>query len=78
MFSCTQCHHEQLKWSGQCPQCGQWNTLEEKEEIKITGKQKIAGKKSHITPLQPRSTSYNRMSVESAELAAVLGGGLVP
>lgn len=45
MFSCTHCHHTQLKWSGQCPHCGQWNTLHEQEEIKIAGKQKVTGKK---------------------------------
>lgn len=77
MFSCTHCHHTQLKWSGQCPHCGQWNTLHEQEEIKIAGKQKVTGKKWNIVPLQPRSTSHSRLPVKSVELDSVLWGWLV-
>ena len=74
MFSCSNCHHTQLKGSGQCPQCGQWNTLLEQEEIKVAGKQKVSGKKGSVVSLNPRSTSHTRLSVESVELASVLGG----
>lgn len=74
MFSCSNCHHTQLKWSGQCPQCGEWNTLVEQEEIKALGKQKVVGKKGSVVSLNPRSTSHTRLSVESVELASVLGG----
>lgn len=77
MFICSHCHHAQLKWSGQCPQCGQWNTLLEQEEVKVVGRQKVAGKKGDVVHLQPRSTSHTRLNVESVELASVLGGWLV-
>lgn len=73
MFSCTNCHHTQLKWSGQCPQCGQWNTLIEQEEIKALGRTKVTGKKGEVVHLNPRSTSHTRIPVESVELAGVLG-----
>lgn len=78
MFICTNCQHGQLKWSGQCPACGQWNTLIEQEEIKVSGKQKVSGKKGVVVNLSPRSTSHTRMNVESVELSGVLGGWLVP
>jgi DNA repair protein RadA/Sms len=74
MFTCSNCHHTQLKWSGQCPQCEQWNTLEEQEVVKVSGKQKVSGKKGEVVHLNPRSTSHTRLSVESVELASVLGG----
>lgn len=74
MFTCSNCHHAQLKWSGQCSQCGQWNTLGEQEVVKVSGKQKVSGKKGDVVTLNPRSTSHTRLSVESVELASVLGG----
>ena len=30
---CSECGHKQRKWSGQCPQCTQWNSLHEEVEI---------------------------------------------
>lgn len=29
MYICTDCGHSQLKWTGKCPKCDAWNTLEE-------------------------------------------------
>ena len=28
-FVCSDCGHEQPRWSGQCPQCKAWNTISE-------------------------------------------------
>ena len=28
-FYCTDCGHEELRWLGKCPGCGQWNTFAE-------------------------------------------------
>lgn len=33
VWFCQECGHKQLKWSGQCPQCSQWNTLQEEVEV---------------------------------------------
>ena len=30
VFVCADCGAETLKWQGQCPQCSQWNTLEQR------------------------------------------------
>ena len=73
MFTCSHCHHTQLKWSGQCPQCGEWNTLSEQEEVKTLGRIKVAGKKGDVVSLKPRSTTHTRLHVESVELSGVLG-----
>ena len=29
MYVCNQCSYESAKWFGQCPGCGEWNTMEE-------------------------------------------------
>ncbi|MDD5074143.1 MAG: DNA repair protein RadA, partial [Candidatus Shapirobacteria bacterium] len=29
VFVCQQCGHQAPKWQGQCPGCGEWNSLEE-------------------------------------------------
>ena len=28
-FVCSACGHSSAKWMGQCPGCGEWNTLNE-------------------------------------------------
>ncbi|MBR4980322.1 MAG: hypothetical protein IKY05_02325, partial [Bacteroidales bacterium] len=28
-FFCNNCGYESAKWLGQCPSCGQWNTMVE-------------------------------------------------
>ena len=36
-YVCTQCGSIQMKWLGKCPDCGEWNTLEEevvRQEVK--------------------------------------------
>jgi len=42
--------------------------------VKVSGKQKVSGKKGDVVTLNPRSTSHTRLNVESVELASVLGG----
>lgn len=32
IWSCFECGHNQSKWSGQCPQCLQWNCLNEEQK----------------------------------------------
>ena len=29
IFVCNECGYESGKWMGKCPECGNWNTLEE-------------------------------------------------
>ena len=37
VFFCQNCGHEEAKWLGQCPACGEWNTfVEEKIDSGIT------------------------------------------
>lgn len=77
-FVCQQCGHEEVKWLGRCPDCGEWNTMV--EEI-IDKKRKNIYKNIDVN--RPRIIS-NIKSEESIrydtgikELNRVLGGGLV-
>ena len=35
IFCCTECGNETANWSGKCPSCGAWNTL---QEVKLESK----------------------------------------
>jgi DNA repair protein RadA/Sms len=82
-YICSNCESQFPKWSGKCPTCNQWGTLEEFEEVTdtpSTGSGKPANYKS-ITDIGKRSSSKkessNRLSTTFLELDRVLGGGLV-
>ncbi|MGH2991580.1 MAG: DNA repair protein RadA, partial [Solirubrobacterales bacterium] len=36
-YACEQCGHEALTWTGQCPGCGEWNTLAERSARSRSG-----------------------------------------
>ena len=91
-FYCKGCGHEELRWLGQCPGCREWNTFAEvKVAAKTThkgargfstsGRRSEAvgpGGKARPVPLaKVTSAETNRLPVEPAEVARVLGGGLV-
>lgn len=82
LYVCSNCGYECVKWIGKCPDCGEWNTLN--EEVRETTKS------GYISP-EKRKTStsipvaINEISTEdeeryytgSKELDRVLGGGIV-
>ena len=71
------------KWSGQCADCGEWNTLEESIAAAPSGKNSTrfegyAGK-SVITSIANVSLEEEpRISSGLSELDRALGGGVVP
>lgn len=83
IYVCSQCGYETPKWCGKCPDCGQWNTMN--EEIKDTSPRASAVsavKKgiSYEKPLSLNSISTDdeeRYNTGSKELDRVLGGGVV-
>jgi DNA repair protein RadA/Sms len=84
-YICTNCESEILKWSGKCPSCGEWGTLEELEDENVSSKKGSNDKKKPsdykpITDFSYKSdskTHKNRLSTGYSELDRVLGGGLV-
>ncbi len=85
IYSCTECGASAPKWQGQCPGCGQWNTLVETAvDIAATGSQRfganftpLAGssKPQDLSLIKPRDEPRLPTGVE--EFDRVLGGGLV-
>ena len=79
MYVCTQCSYESAKWYGQCPGCGEWNTMEE------TVVNPISSKKSSVSLDRGRAVIIDEISETSeirydtgiSEFNRVLGGGLV-
>ncbi len=77
---CTECGSVQPKWSGRCPSCSAWNTLE--EELKSATVDSAA--RGSATTSQPillsevPQTEFQRVVCQDKELNRVLGGGIVP
>lgn len=43
VWSCRECGHEQVKWTGSCGACQKWNTLT--EEIAVLEEKRFESKK---------------------------------
>lgn len=80
-YVCQSCGATALKWGGQCPACGEWNSLVETVVDR-------SGPRSSSRSLAPTSLPQSlpdikadqmqRLPVAMGELSRVLGGGLVP
>lgn len=79
-FQCSECGYLSPKWLGRCPECGQWNSLE--EQIMATkGKSNsvASGLLAQPTPLnQVDSMESQRQPTGLSEVDRVLGGGFMP
>ncbi|HSU27060.1 MAG TPA: DNA repair protein RadA [Chitinophagaceae bacterium] len=85
-FFCQQCGYESVKWVGQCPSCGQWNTFVEEIIQKEVEKNKTGWDDYHeekrsnktISLSEIKSSEEKRILTPDVELNRVLGGGIVP
>ncbi|GAV19283.1 DNA repair protein RadA/Sms [Mariprofundus micogutta] len=79
LFVCQSCGSEHRKWSGQCSDCGEWNSITEQvietSTARTGGKGKVLSTSS-ITDISREQKA--RRSTDIEELDRVLGGGLVP
>jgi DNA repair protein RadA/Sms len=80
IYSCTECGATSPKWQGQCPGCGEWNTLVESVAEKATGHrfESIAPlvKLQTLSSIKPKEVE--RIATGISEFDRALGGGLVP
>jgi len=80
VFLCDQCGAESLKWQGQCPACGAWNSL-----VKFNPGKHPAARQAPLVAGSMQSKRINeisegdeaRISTGMTEFDRVLGGGLV-
>ncbi len=82
-FICGECGSAQMKWMGRCPECGEWNTLEERrvQEGAASLGSSSGGSVTVPAPVAlpdiPEEPS-RRIILENPEFNRVLGGGIVP
>ncbi|KAG1707774.1 Bifunctional uridylyltransferase/uridylyl-removing enzyme [Nymphon striatum] len=84
-YSCSGCGSIHSKWSGQCGECGEWNTLQEsvapstsKAAEKSSRFQSYSGEISQVKSINDVDLKQvPRTSTGLSELDRVLGGGLV-
>lgn len=81
-YSCSACGATHGGWSGRCSVCGAWNTIEQQLDVRSGSASAQALKSGNILKpakleARPKSTS-NRISLGTADIDEVLGGGIVP
>ena len=80
-YICSECGSAQMKWMGRCPDCGQWNSLEEsrihESASALSGGQLEGAPTPLPLPDIPEEPS-RRLILDNPELNRVLGGGIVP
>src|SRR5438270_612561 len=77
---CSACGHEAARWAGQCPGCGEWNTLVE-EARPPKPAPPARGTRPAVRPVplsDVTAEDHDRLSTGIGELDNVLGGGVVP
>lgn len=83
LHRCTECGHAQSKWAGQCPGCGNWNTLVESLEARgpasprIVGYAGSRGSEDPVSLAGVEAETLARHPCGLVEFDRVLGGGLV-
>lgn len=86
VFYCTDCGNEVLRWQGQCPACGAWNTIVERpaepkgKTPKSTSGRRDSGGLGFARPrpiTEVETTDELRFETGMSELDRVLGGGAV-
>jgi DNA repair protein RadA/Sms len=85
VFVCSACAAEAPRWMGQCPGCGEWNTLTEEVRVKAAPGGKAGGAaRPAASAARPQRLAdveaprYARLATGIGELDRILGGGIVP
>jgi DNA repair protein RadA/Sms len=78
VFLCSNCGAETLKWQGQCPQCSQWNTLEQRTVQRRASPAPGGGMAPAAAAAEVSTAEVGRLPTGMSELDRVLGGGLIP
>jgi len=78
VYRCSSCGHEESKWLGRCPECGEWNTL---VETAVNNEKRRSEASRGLPQILPLSTvdpiEGARIGSGIGELDRVLGGGIM-
>lgn len=84
-FVCEECGYISPKYLGHCPNCGKWNTFEEKTVqkettgLKATRRMDFNGQQTKPQLIKDvKFEKETRFATDSEEFNRVLGGGVVP
>ena len=84
VYICSNCGYETAKWAGKCPDCGEWNTMEETVRAPAAAPKFSAAARPAsallsrpLTIQEIDSDDEERYHTGLSELDRVLGGGLV-
>jgi len=83
IYVCSNCGYKSPKWVGKCPECNEWNTLQEDQEIAPTKANAISASRHAHKPVnavyklnQPLNQVGERLPLRFPDLNTVLGGGI--
>ncbi len=77
IFVCSNCGNKTPRWQGKCPNCGEWNTLEEKAQIS-NSQHSISRPLSPVDLGDVDISDRRRITSGIGEFDEVVGGGMVP
>ncbi len=80
LFVCSECGYSNPKWSGKCPECGSWNTMNEEAPQPVLSGTKAAVSTRHLTASPVTEIDIeneHRYKSSIGELDRVMGGGIV-
>jgi DNA repair protein RadA/Sms len=79
VFTCQECGFQTAKWLGKCPECQQWNSFSEEENIKESkaAPKSISGRESRPKTInEVEHESFERYQTKIGEFDRVMGGGV--
>lgn len=83
IYVCSACGDSFPSWSGKCPTCGEWNTLQQLLDMASGTKAQQAVKqgavlKGALLTHSGKASSQHRYHTGLSDIDSVLGGGIVP
>ncbi|MBM3193607.1 MAG: DNA repair protein RadA [Chlamydiae bacterium] len=74
---CSECGHDQAKWSGSCSACKRWNTIEKFIEVAELRPRFMKAKTRPMPLKEIVLDKFDKIQTELKEFDRVLGGGIV-
>jgi DNA repair protein RadA/Sms len=78
-YVCSNCGATTASWSGKCPQCGEWNTLQEQMTPEAMNGAASSGRVLKSEKVDESvAQDVTRLISGSSEIDTIFGGGIVP